>query len=185
MYRGNGKKGLVSKRSAVPWNAHVGRLGWMGRQGDHPNPNTIGVFIPSRVRISRALPLTHAPASRSTPPTTRLGGFARRRAVLTPAPALGHQSAWLWVGAMPRLRACALRCPSLVGVGGARSDGRPFVSERASAPTDSLRGLGAEQCPHHRQPSRVRTAPEPRAVGFAPQTASHAGLLTDPNCYKP
>ena len=122
----------------------------MGRRGDQPNPNSIGVFIPSRVRISRAAScfhsLTHQPAAaRASDGAGRLRTSPRG----VDAGAGPRPSACLSVGrSVPCLagRACAWRCPSLVGVGGARSDGRPFVSASASAPTDTASAASARRC---------------------------------------
>ena len=164
----------------------------MGRRGDQRNPNSIGVFIPSRVRISRALKhaSTHSRISRPQHASdgAGLGGFAHRRAALTPAPALGHQPVCVWVGrcqASPAVRVrCAARPSSAWAVrdptgapSSPRELRRPQTACEASARRCAL--ITASRAVSGPHPNR------PRAVGFAPQMASHAGILTDPKCYKP
>ena len=163
----------------------VGWVGW-GAEVTNPTQTALGSSshrgFASHVLLA-ASTLTHQPAAACA---SDGAGRLRSSPRGVDAGAGPRPSACLSVGrSVPCLagRACAWRCPSLVGVGGARSDGRPFVSARASAPTDdSLRGLGAALRPRHRQPSHMfgPHPNRPRAVGFAPQTASHAGILTDP-----
>lgn len=161
MYRGNGKR--VWYRSAAPCRGTRTSVGWVGSRAKVTNPTQTSL----RSSSIEGSHLTCAPThprishSRSTPPTG-LGGFARRRAALTPAPALGHQPAWLWVGPMPRLRAraCAARPSSVREVRdptGAPSPPRELRRPQAQPPRPR-RGAVPPPPPAEPCPDRTRTA---------------------------
>ena len=160
------KKGLVSKRRAVPWNAHVGRLGWMGRRGDQPNPNSIGVFISSRVRISRAAScfhslLTHQPAAarasdgagrlRSSPRGVDAGAGPRPSACLSVGPCQASPAARVRGAARPS-SVWQVRNPT-----GAPSSPRELRRPQTQPPKPR-RGAAPSSPPAEPCPDRTRTA---------------------------
>ena len=161
-------------------------VGWVRWGAEVTNPTQTSLGSSSHRGFASHVLLAASTHSRISQPQHASDGAGRLRSSPrgVAAGAGPRPSACLSVGrSVPCLagRACACRCPSLVGVAGARSDGRPFVSARASAPTDTASEASARRCPpitasRATCSDRTRTA----SVGFAPQMAWHAGILTDP-----
>ena len=143
----------------------VGWVGW-GAKVTSPTQTSLGSSshrgFTSHVLLAAS---THSRTSQPQhAPPTGLGGFARRRAALTPAPALGHQPVCLWVGRCHASPAVRVRCaagPSSVWA----------VLDPTGAPS-SPREL--------RRP--LMTASEASARRCAPITASRALFGPHPNC---
>lgn len=183
MHRRNGKR--VWYRSAAPCRGMRTSVGWVGWGAKVTSPTQTALRssshrgFASHVRLSAS---THSRISQPqhTPPT-ELGGSARRRAALTPVP--GPSAISLSVGRSVPCLACVRALPVPRRCGRCEIRRAPLrLRESFGAHRHSLRGLGAALRPHHRQPSHMfgPHPNRPRAVGFAPQMASHAGILTDP-----